>query len=74
MVGSSFAWRERLLVGWLGPRGTASIVFGLLAFNVLVGADERATLIIMVIVVLASVLLHGLGASAAAARLSQATN
>ncbi len=74
MVGSSFAWRERLLVGWLGPRGTASIVFGLLAFNVLVGADERAALIIMVIVVLASVLLHGLSASAAAARLPQATN
>ncbi|MEU0948256.1 hypothetical protein ABZ379_37000 [Streptomyces canus] len=30
--GSTFTWRERLMVGALGPRGTTSIVFGLLAF------------------------------------------
>lgn len=75
MLGSRrFARRERMFLGWLGPRGTASIVFGLLAFNVLVGEEEHAVVIIMVVAVLGSVLLHGLGAPAAAARLSQARN
>jgi NhaP-type Na+/H+ or K+/H+ antiporter len=66
MLGSRFSWAERLLVGWLGPRGTTSIVFGLLAFNVLAGEDERAVLMTMVIAVLGSVMLHGVGAPAAA--------
>jgi sodium/hydrogen antiporter len=66
MLGSRFSWPERLLIGWLGPRGTTSIVFGLLAFNVLTGDAEQAVLITMVIVVLGSVVLHGVGAPAAA--------
>jgi NhaP-type Na+/H+ or K+/H+ antiporter len=66
MLGSRFSWPERLLLGWLGPRGTTSIVFGLLAFNVLTGDDERAVLMVMVIAVLGSVVLHGVGAPAAA--------
>jgi NhaP-type Na+/H+ or K+/H+ antiporter len=66
MLGSKFSWAERLLVGWLGPRGTTSIVFGLLAFNVLTGHDERVVLLTMVIAVLGSVVLHGVGAPAAA--------
>jgi len=66
MLGSPFSWRERLLIGWLGPRGTTSIVFGLLAFNVLVGAAEHAALMTMVVAVLGSVVLHGVGAPAAA--------
>ena len=55
MLGSPFSWRERLLIGWLGPRGTTSIVFGLLAFNVLAGDAERAALMTMVVAVLGSV-------------------
>lgn len=66
MLGSRFSWSERLLIGWLGPRGTTSIVFGLLAFNVLSGDDERAVLLTTVIAVLGSVVLHGIGAPAAA--------
>jgi NhaP-type Na+/H+ or K+/H+ antiporter len=66
MIGSRFSWPDRLLVGWLGPRGTTSIVFGLLAFNVLTGDDERAVLLTMVIAVLGSVVVHGVGAPAAA--------
>ncbi|OBK74514.1 sodium:proton antiporter [Mycobacterium sp. 1274761.0] len=66
MLGSPYSWQERLLLGWLGPRGTTSIVFGLLAFNVLTGDDERSALLAMVIVVLGSVVLHGVGAPAAA--------
>ena len=66
MLGSTFSWRERLLIGWIGPRGTTSIVFGLLAFNLLVGDAEHAALMTMVIAVLGSVVLHGVGAPAAA--------
>jgi sodium/hydrogen antiporter len=66
MVKSRFSWSERLLLGWLGPRGASSIVFGLLAYNVLDGNDEDTILLIMVAVVLGSVLLHGFGAPAAA--------
>jgi len=66
MLGSTFSWRERLLIGWIGPRGTTSIVFGLLALNLPVGDAEHAALMTMVIAVLGSVVLHGVGAPAAA--------
>ncbi|MBF6388029.1 cation:proton antiporter [Nocardia farcinica] len=65
MLGSDFSWRDRLLVGWLGPRGTASIVFGLMAFNVLDGRAAETTLSVMVIVVLGSVIFHGAGSAVA---------
>ncbi|MFF9020266.1 hypothetical protein [Streptomyces eurythermus] len=59
---SDFTWRERLMVGALGPRGTTSIVFGLLAFNALPdGVDADTALYAMTITVLGSVLLHGVG-------------
>ena len=66
MIGSKFSWPERLLLGWLGPRGVAAIVLGLLAFNVLEDPDEHSVLLITVVVVLGSVLLHGFGAPVAA--------
>jgi sodium/hydrogen antiporter len=66
MLGSRFSWPERLLLGWLGPRGAATLVFGLLAFNVLDNPEESVVLQTMVVVVLGSVLLHGVGARAAA--------
>jgi len=66
LLGSSFSWHDRLLVGWLGPRGTTSIVFGLLAFNALPNDEQVDSLTMVVVVVLGSVVLHGLGAPAAA--------
>ncbi|MCB5178221.1 cation:proton antiporter [Streptomyces antimicrobicus] len=68
-LGSRFSWRERLMVGVLGPRGTTSIVFGLLAFNALpLGSYADTALDAMTLAVLGSVLLHG-GGSMAMARL-----
>ncbi|KPI13150.1 sodium/hydrogen exchanger [Actinobacteria bacterium OV450] len=68
-LGSRFSWRERLMVGALGPRGTTSIVFGLLAFNALpLGPYADTALDAMTLAVLGSVLLHG-GGSMAMARL-----
>lgn len=63
MVGSRLTWVEALLIGWLGPRGTTSIVFGLLAFNVLQRDDDAAGLVLtaMVVTILASIVLHGGG-------------
>jgi sodium/hydrogen antiporter len=72
LLGSRFSWPERLLLGWLGPRGTTSIVFGLLAFNVLTDQAEAAALLTMVVTVLGSVLLHGIGAPTAARAFNRA--
>ncbi|MBE8518564.1 cation:proton antiporter [Amycolatopsis sp. H6(2020)] len=66
LTGSAFPLRDRLLVGALGPRGTTSIVFGLLAFNRLPeGGAADTILTITVTCVLGSVLLHGAGAEPA---------
>lgn len=59
LLGTRFSVPERLLVGGLGPRGTTSIVFGLLAFNVLDGTDETTVGLVVVLCVLGSVILHG---------------
>ncbi|MBO0680145.1 cation:proton antiporter [Mycolicibacterium sp. S2-37] len=66
LLGSRLTWRERLLVGGLGPRGTTSIVFGLLAFNALEGGDEQVVVLVTVVAVLSSIVLHGAGAPAVA--------
>ncbi|KJK43278.1 sodium:proton exchanger [Lentzea aerocolonigenes] len=63
-LGSRLSGRERLLVGALGPRGTTTIVFGLLAFNKLPTGDAaNLILTITVLCVLGSVVLHGIGAT-----------
>ncbi|MET8760061.1 cation:proton antiporter [Lentzea sp. NPDC004782] len=63
LVRSRLTGRERVLVGALGPRGTTTIVFGLLAFNKLPEGDAANTiLVITVVCVLGSVVLHGIGA------------
>ena len=70
MLGSKFTWRERVLLGGLGPRGAAAIVLGLLAFNVLDAPDEDTILLVVVLVVLGSVVLHGFGGPIAARALA----
>ena len=32
MIGTDLPGRDRLFLGWVGPRGMASLVFGLLAY------------------------------------------
>ncbi len=54
-----------LFLGWFGPRGLASMVFGLLVVSQ--GVDEQV-LSVIVIVIVASVFLHGMSASPAAVR------
>lgn len=62
LMGSDVARRDRVLIGALGPRGTATIVFGLLAYNAL--PDDQGTIVlsVMAVTVVGSILLHGVAA------------
>jgi sodium/hydrogen antiporter len=55
-------------VGWFGPRGLASVVFGLIAVDSLAPEESRAVLAVVTVTVALSVLLHGISASPLAAR------
>lgn len=59
LLGSSSSWAERTMLGLLGPRGIASIVFGLLAFNALDDDDGWDVLYTTAIVVVGSMIIHG---------------
>ncbi|MCC3295968.1 cation:proton antiporter [Arthrobacter sp. zg-Y411] len=62
LLGSGARWQTRAFIGWFGPRGLASVVFGLLAFER--GTPEATTLITTVAVTVGlSVFAHGLTAS-----------
>jgi NhaP-type Na+/H+ or K+/H+ antiporter len=51
-----------LVLGWFGPRGLASVVFALIAFDGLDGGDAQMVLRTIVVVVLMSVVAHGISA------------
>lgn len=76
LVGSGLRWDSRFFLGWFGPRGIASILFGLLLVEEAHPAAGEELLAVVVITVLASILLHGATAYPAAeaygARLEQA--
>ncbi|MEZ2372573.1 cation:proton antiporter [Arthrobacter sp. RCC_34] len=59
LLGTRFRWKERLLLGVVGPRGTATIVFGLLAYHALEGDQAFTVLTITVYTVILSIVLHG---------------
>lgn len=70
MFGAGFDWRTVTFLGWFGPRGLATIVFGLLALEEL-GRDSRFIVDldgVLAMTVLLSVFAHGF----TAAPLSQA--
>jgi len=73
MLGSPIGWRDRTFLGLMGPRGTASIVFGLLAFNRLPEADSGDVLGVTVLTVVGSILLHGVAAPLVLRRMSPGT-
>lgn len=67
LLGSGTVWRTWLFMGWFGPRGLASIVFGLLLFEEAVpAADELFSVIALT--VLLSVAAHGATAGVGARR------
>ena len=61
-------WPAVLFVGWFGPRGLASVVFGLLALEDLAGSVAKPVVAVIAFTVLLSVLAHGLSADPLARR------
>ena len=53
--------RDRWFVGWVSPRGLASIAFGLLAYIELDPPENDFVAEVMVVTVLVSVIVHGAG-------------
>lgn len=62
LVGTRLPWDTVLLTGWLGPRGLASIVFGILAADTVQGDAGQSVLGVVAVTVALSVVLHGLSA------------
>jgi NhaP-type Na+/H+ or K+/H+ antiporter len=60
LIGSGVDLPDRFVIGWLGPRGLASIVFGLLAFIALNSPENDSVATVMVATVALSVVCHGL--------------
>jgi NhaP-type Na+/H+ or K+/H+ antiporter len=64
MIGSRLRWSSILFMGWFGPRGLASVVFTLIAFETL-DHEELATATLVEVAawtVFLSVMAHGLSA------------
>ena len=62
-IGAQMTWRERLLVGWIGPRGVvAAAVAGLAAEQLATAGYRDAELVLPLVfcVIAATVILHGL--------------
>ncbi|WP_431999637.1 cation:proton antiporter [Streptomyces sioyaensis] len=72
LVGSGLDARTVLFVGWFGPRGLASVIFGLLAVEELDPAGARPVLPVLACTVLLSVLAHGLTSAPLARRYGRA--
>jgi NhaP-type Na+/H+ or K+/H+ antiporter len=69
LAGTHLSWVTVAFIGWFGPRGLASVVFGLIAFDELAGGDQRSTMLAAIIAtVLLSVVAHGLTARPLAGR------
>ena len=67
MIGMGVMWQTTLFIGWFGPRGLASILFGLMLLEEALPAAETLFAIIAWTVV-ASVFLHGASAAWGARR------
>ena len=61
LMGAKVPPKDRLFMAAMGPRGAASIVFGLLAFNALPPEQGYPVLAATTMVVLGSLVLHGAG-------------
>ena len=62
LLGSGLGVRDRLFIGWFGPRGLASIVFGVIVFDADIPGKETLAATITLTVLL-SVVAHGASAN-----------
>jgi NhaP-type Na+/H+ or K+/H+ antiporter len=68
LTGSRLGRPAVLFIGWFGPRGLASVVFGLLVVEDLAPVPSRPAVAVIAFTVLLSVLAHGLSADPLASR------
>jgi sodium/hydrogen antiporter len=68
LAGSGLSWAARAFIGWFGPRGLASVVFGLLALEELGKATAQPALSAIGVTVVLSVIAHGITAEPLAKR------
>ncbi|HYA69420.1 MAG TPA: cation:proton antiporter, partial [Acidimicrobiales bacterium] len=68
LAGSGLDRATVAFVGWFGPRGLASVVFGLIAVDSLDPSQSKVVLAAVTMTVVLSVLLHGVSASPLSAR------
>ncbi|MFJ5934004.1 cation:proton antiporter [Streptomyces sp. NPDC093071] len=72
LIGTDLSLGDRLFLGWMGPRGVTSVVFGLLAaLELRDGSGGDFISRVMVITVMVSIVLHGLSAEPLARRYSR---
>jgi sodium/hydrogen antiporter len=71
-IGSGLDRSTVVFVGWFGPRGLATVVFALLAFDELLPPDGDRVLAAATVTVVLSVVLHGVTASPLTERYSAA--
>jgi NhaP-type Na+/H+ or K+/H+ antiporter len=71
LAGSGFDPATVAFIGWFGPRGLASVVFGLIAVDSLAPTDAQLVLGVVTVTVTLSVIAHGLTASPLAERYSR---
>ena len=63
LIGTGLDRTTVAIIGWFGPRGLASVVFALLAFDGLNTSEGETALAVITTVVLISVVAHGITAS-----------
>jgi NhaP-type Na+/H+ or K+/H+ antiporter len=68
LLGSGLDHATVAFIGWFGPRGLATVVFGLIAVDTLAAPEVHVVLASVTVTVAASVLLHGVTASPLAGR------
>ncbi|MEN8243684.1 MAG: cation:proton antiporter [Thermodesulfobacteriota bacterium] len=68
LAGMKLRTDEKLFMGWFGPRGLASIVFGVIVLNAHLPGGNTITVTVVCTIIL-SVLAHGLSANPLVARL-----
>ena len=73
MIGKDINWREKLFMGWFGPRGLASLLFALLILEDLNVHNAEFIQTLVSVTVLMSIILHGITAAPFSARLGRFT-
>jgi NhaP-type Na+/H+ or K+/H+ antiporter len=68
LIGAGFTRTTIAFMGWFGPRGLASVVFAVIAFDSLKGSEATTVLAAITLTVLVSVVAHGLTAAPLARR------